>query len=97
MIFMKRIKKILIASLILMSIFLVACAKTDKPVACTMDAKVCPNGSFVGRIAPNCEFAPCPNSNNCTCPENYIKEGDVCTPRCYYSEPRCLMPSIQCK
>lgn len=28
-------------------------------VACTMDAKMCPDGSYVGRIAPNCEFAPC--------------------------------------
>jgi hypothetical protein len=31
-----------------------------KPVACTMDAKACPDGSYVGRIAPNCEFATCP-------------------------------------
>lgn len=29
-------------------------------IACTMDAKVCPDGSTVGRTAPNCEFAPCP-------------------------------------
>jgi hypothetical protein len=32
----------------------------DEPVACTMDAKVCPDGSAVGREGPNCEFAPCP-------------------------------------
>ncbi|MEM4255135.1 MAG: beta-propeller domain-containing protein [Candidatus Norongarragalinales archaeon] len=30
------------------------------PVACTADAKQCPDGSFVGRVAPSCEFAPCP-------------------------------------
>ncbi len=30
------------------------------PVACTMDAKICPDGSAVGRVAPNCDFAPCP-------------------------------------
>lgn len=29
-------------------------------VACTMDAKSCPDGSFVGRSGPKCEFAPCP-------------------------------------
>lgn len=29
--------------------------------ACTLDAKVCPDGSSVGRIPPNCEFAPCPS------------------------------------
>jgi hypothetical protein len=31
-----------------------------KPVACTQEAKLCPNGSYVGRTGPNCEFAPCP-------------------------------------
>lgn len=31
-----------------------------EPVACTMDAKICPDGSAVGRTGPNCEFAPCP-------------------------------------
>ena len=34
------------------------------PVACTMDAKVCPDGSFVGRVAPDCEFAKCPEVKN---------------------------------
>lgn len=31
-----------------------------QPVACTADAKLCPDGSAVGRAGPNCEFAPCP-------------------------------------
>ncbi|HEX7018185.1 MAG TPA: hypothetical protein VF209_04740 [Patescibacteria group bacterium] len=29
-------------------------------IACPMDAKICPDGSSVGRTGPNCEFAPCP-------------------------------------
>ena len=32
----------------------------DEPVFCTMDAKQCPDGSYVSRQGPNCEFAPCP-------------------------------------
>jgi hypothetical protein len=28
--------------------------------ACTQEAKLCPDGSYVGRTGPNCEFAPCP-------------------------------------
>ncbi len=32
----------------------------DEPIACTMEAKICPDGSAVGRSGPNCEFAPCP-------------------------------------
>lgn len=30
-------------------------------VACTMEAKICPDGSSVSRGGPNCEFAACPN------------------------------------
>lgn len=29
-------------------------------LACTTEAKLCPDGSGVGRTGPNCEFAPCP-------------------------------------
>ena len=31
------------------------------PVACTQEAKQCPDGSYVGRTGPHCEFAACPN------------------------------------
>ena len=27
---------------------------------CTLDAKMCPDGSYVGRVGPKCEFAACP-------------------------------------
>lgn len=33
-------------------------------VACTMDARLCPDGSSVGRTGPNCEFAECPITEN---------------------------------
>ena len=33
---------------------------TPQEIACTMEAKICPGGSAVGRSGPNCEFAPCP-------------------------------------
>jgi hypothetical protein len=33
-------------------------------VACTMEAKLCPDGSAVGRTGPNCEFAECPAVNS---------------------------------
>ena len=29
-------------------------------VACTMEARECPDGSYVGRTGPQCAFAPCP-------------------------------------
>jgi len=34
------------------------------PLACTAEAKICPDGSSVGRTGPNCEFAECPVSVN---------------------------------
>lgn len=33
--------------------------KLEQPVACTMDAMMCPDGSYVGRSGPKCEFV-CP-------------------------------------
>lgn len=45
---------------------LVKSSSTEKPnvkpsgVACTQEAKTCPDGSSVGRSGPNCEFALCP-------------------------------------
>ncbi len=45
----------------------VACSPKKPPtspdaggVMCTMEAKICPDGSSVGRSGPKCEFAPCP-------------------------------------
>ncbi|MCD5381484.1 MAG: hypothetical protein LR008_02815 [Candidatus Pacebacteria bacterium] len=34
----------------------------DYSVACTMDARICPDGSAVGRLGPDCEFAACSSS-----------------------------------
>jgi len=32
----------------------------NNQVACTMEAKLCPDGSSVGRSGPKCEFIACP-------------------------------------
>jgi len=37
--------------------------KKGKPVACTQEAKLCSDGSYVGRTGPNCEFALCPHED----------------------------------
>jgi len=37
-------------------------APPAEQVMCTQDAKECPDGSYVARSGPNCEFAPCPAS-----------------------------------
>ncbi len=40
-------------------------------VACTMEARICPDGTSVGRVPPDCEFAPCtyPNAEKQRCGE----------------------------
>lgn len=52
---------ILLASL---STYLLNNSSNVEPVegswACTTDAKICPDGSAVGRTPPYCQFAPCP-------------------------------------
>ena len=32
----------------------------EDQLACTQEAKMCPDDSYVGREGPNCEFAECP-------------------------------------
>gem|GEM_PF-2658436 len=34
----------------------------DRYTVCTDDAMLCPDGSVVGRIGPDCVFAPCPEA-----------------------------------
>lgn len=63
-------KKIILNSLLALLVFGVSAtaqavvddssvsATTD--VVCTQDAKQCPDGSFVGRTGPKCEFSKCP-------------------------------------
>lgn len=35
--------------------------ETENGVMCTMEAKICSDGSAVGRSGPKCEFAKCPD------------------------------------
>ncbi|MFH0829156.1 MAG: hypothetical protein V1907_03165 [Candidatus Kerfeldbacteria bacterium] len=37
---------------------------TNTAVSCTTEAKICPDGTAVGRTGPDCEFAACPANTN---------------------------------
>jgi len=37
---------------------------TPQQKACTLEAKLCPDGSSVGRSGPNCEFSSCPSQES---------------------------------
>ena len=32
-------------------------------IRCAMDVKQCPDGSYIGRVAPSCSFALCPENS----------------------------------
>lgn len=66
-------------------------------ILCTADAKVCPNGSAVGRTGPDCVFAVCPGESVdasmvhvCTEEE---KQAQICTME--YA-PVCGLVQVQC-
>jgi hypothetical protein len=47
--------------------------------ACTLEAKICPDGSSVGRTGPNCEFAPCPAQQPTTIPAQILPTKPIST------------------
>lgn len=59
---MNKITSIIIILVALLGgVYLYQRGKTvESPIACSADAKICPDGSSVGRVGPSCEFAECP-------------------------------------
>lgn len=53
--------------------------ESPTPVACTMDAKICPDGSSVGRVGPKCEFAACPGGGVTNTPPRWCLMYDTLT------------------
>ncbi len=51
---------LLLVILVLSGIYLFL--NSNKQVACTTEAKLCPDGSSIGRTGPNCEFSKCPET-----------------------------------
>lgn len=46
--------------------------------ACTQEAKLCPDGSYVSRTGPKCEFAPCPTVKITSGISGTVKTGPTC-------------------
>ncbi len=80
--------------------------KDTNPVACTADAKLCPDGSAVGRVGPNCEFAACPVAGKVgtllgrvtlspTCPVERNPPDPNCLPKGYATTVTILSPGSQ--
>lgn len=65
---MNKLIIILASSAVILGVFLllhtrpiiVGSPNINQPIACTQEAKLCPDGSSVGRTGPQCQFAACP-------------------------------------
>ncbi len=55
---------VVLASLGAIGVIIVNQRAVDEAVPCTKEARMCPDGSSVGRMGPSCEFAPCPGTGN---------------------------------
>ncbi len=80
-------KKQIIIVIVLILIIISALIYFNKPqaVACTEDARICPDGTAVVRIPPDCEFEECPATVKCESDNDCIvfgKDGD-CNCGCY--------------
>lgn len=64
------------------------CYCETEQIICAMDVKICPDGTGVGRVAPDCEFEACPVSEVCEIDSDCIvfgEDGD-CNCGCYNKE-----------
>lgn len=77
-------KKLILVLSIISMFFILSCTQNN-PVACTQDAKICPDGSAVGRTGPNCEFVPCPQVNTAKCDYNDVSKSYL------NQEPNCVI------
>lgn len=69
--------------------------KADEPVACQMDAKICPDGSGVGRTGPTCEFALCPSPTASSSRTTTYLGGTVTTMNVHVS-PKAIVSDSRC-
>jgi len=58
-------------------------------IACTMEAKLCSDGSYVGRTGPSCEFSACPTTNTGSGIRGKVMLGPTCPVERIPPDPGC--------
>lgn len=93
---MKKKLLILIIVLGVIAIVVFYVGQKNKPdyvaTVCTQEAKMCPDGSYVGRSGPKCEFAQCPAIKTDTkvkIGDKVLNNGIFITPIEVSSDSRC--------
>ncbi len=70
----------------------------SEQIVCTMEAKICPDGTAVGRSGPQCQFEECPTIKETTkakIDEKIFNKGVYITPKQVISDSRCPK-DVQC-
>lgn len=72
-------------------------SQPTNPIVCTQEAKLCPDGSYVGCTGPNCEFASCPSAgrsckkdSECPSPQYICQEIQGVSTACPSTDPSCV-------
>lgn len=66
-------------------------SNSSSQILCATDAKVCPDGSAVGRDGPKCEFAACPEASLAPMGSEIVVSGTmICLPHKNTSGPQTL-------
>jgi len=95
-------KKIILAGLFI-ALAAIGCQKKvteqPQPIACAQDAELCPGGTYVSRVPPDCKFAACPEEQlKPSIQESGIIGVTVASPACPVqrpSDPGCDSKPIQ--
>lgn len=74
------------------------------PTLCTMEAKICDDGTTVGRVPPTCKFADCPRPYGCDAKTPCQEGQGQCvlfswerTGVCYKGDPCQRCPTGRCQ
>lgn len=71
---------------------------TSEPIACTDEAKICPDGTAVGRVGTDCKFADCPLAKYATTTARLSQQvsvlGMAITPLEVLQDSRCAVDVV---
>ncbi len=88
--------------IVLMVIGACTSPEIENEVQCTLEAKICPDGTAVGRIPPNCSFSECPVINapaNITNSSNDLSLSACGLPDAFYTSmntSQCMVMKFRC-
>jgi hypothetical protein len=86
----KIIVPLILAAILVTGGVVLVTRSVPRQVACTQEAKQCPDGSYVGRSGPSCQFAACPSPSptptpsplDCNGPDSGCPSGYTCIQKC---------------